>query len=211
MFRLLDSGSRLCDGLTRRQWLTIGGLGAFAPTMSHPAAAQTGWRERSFGQAKAVIVIFLTGGPSQLDTWDPKGNAPAEIRGETVPIATAAPGVRVGHWMPKIAACARRICVLRAMSTADNAHSSSGYAMLTGQAHDPLGVENPRPGGPNDAPCLAAIVQALRPQRGYLPTAVTFPERLVNTPNLTWPGQDGGYLGRLADPWLVTCDPSGMR
>ncbi len=206
MFRLLDGGGRLCDGLTRRQWLTLSGLGALG--LSLPAAASPVSRDRSFGRAKAVIVVFLTGGPPQLDTWDPKPDAPVEIRGETEPIETSLPGLRVGNLMPKTAAIAHHTCVLRAMSTFDNAHSSSGYWMFTGQPHQPLGFENARPGAPNNAPCLAGIVKALRPNRGHLPTAIALPERIVNNPNLTWPGQDGGYLGRSADPWLLTCDPS---
>jgi hypothetical protein len=209
MIRLLDVGTRLCDGLTRRQWLTLSGLTAFGAAVPRGTASPR--KERAFGQAKSVIVLFLTGGPPQHDTWDPKPDAPAEIRGETQPIASAVPGLRVGHLMPKIAAVAQHVCVLRAMSTGDNAHSSSGYAMLTGQAHQPLTIENGRASPPNDAPCLAAIVKSLRPRRGHLPTALTLPERLVNTPNIPWPGQEGGYLGRAADPWLLTCDPGAAR
>jgi hypothetical protein len=205
MLRLFADGSRLCDGLTRRQLLAVGGLGALGVAA---APSEQSARGQAFGRAKSVILLFLTGGPSQHDTWDPKPDAPAEIRGTTRPISTTLPGLTVGDLMPKIAAIARHTCVLRAVSTADNAHSSSGYWMLTGQPHQPLGLENSRPGAPNDAPSLAAIVKTLCPGRGHLPTAITLPERIVNNPNLTWPGQDGGQLGRAADPWLLTCDPA---
>ena len=193
----------LRDGLTRREWLTIGALSALAPR-----AFSTPIRERSFGQAKAVIVLFLTGGPPQHETWDPKPDTPEEIRGDCRPIATSLPGLRVGEWMPRTADLCHRLCVMRAMSTFDNAHSASGYWMLTGEPHAPLGVENSTPGAPNNAPCLAGVVKSLLPARGHLPTSVTLPERIVNNPNLAWPGQDGGYLGRAADPWFLTCDPS---
>ena len=145
MFRLLDDGSRLCDGLTRRQWLAMGGLaalGATAPVASSSPLST----DRAFGKAKAVIVIFLTGGASQHDTWDPKPDAPDVIRGETRPIASSLPGLHVGELMPRTAAIAHQVCVLRAVSTVDSSHSSSGYWMLTGHPHQPLGVENASPG-----------------------------------------------------------------
>lgn len=205
MFRILDGGATLCDGLTRRQWLAIGGLAALGGNAkAKPSTA----RSRAFGKAKSVIVLFLTGGQPQHDTWDPKPDAPDTIRGESRPIATSLPGLFVGELMPKTAAITHHTCVLRAMSTFDNSHSSSAYWMHTGYPHTPLGVENARPGAPNNAPCLAAVVKTLRPGRGHLPTAITLPERIVNNPNLPWPGQDGGALGRAADPWLLTCDPS---
>ncbi|MEI7687125.1 MAG: DUF1501 domain-containing protein [Planctomycetota bacterium] len=207
MFRLLDDGAQLCDGVTRRQWLVLGSLAAFAGVQT-PALASPRPRERAFGKAKAVIVLFLTGGPPQHDTWDPKPDAPDVIRGETRPIATSLPGLSVGELMPRTAAIAHHVCVLRAMSTGDNAHSSSGYAMHTGQAHQPLSFENARPGPPNNAPSLGAIFKTLRSRPGRLPAAVTLPEQIVNNPNLPWPGQDGGYLGQTADPWLLRCDPT---
>src|SRR5262249_52066999 len=98
--------------------------------------------------------------------------------------------------------------VLRAVSTNDNAHSSSGYWMLTGYPHQPMNVENATPGAPNDWPCIGAVVRRLRPGSGLLPASVTLPEHIWNTGGITWPGQNAGFLGRTADPWLMTCDPS---
>ena len=202
MLRFLDNDFRLCDGVTRREWLTLGSLAALSTTTS--AAPD----DRSFGKAKACIVLFLSGGPPQLDTFDPKPDAPVEFVGPLRSIQSSVPGLRVGELMPRTAALADRLCVLRAMSTGDNAHSASGYAMLTGEPHRPLGVENAKPGAPNNAPSLAAICRHLTPNRGQLPTSMIVPEPIVNNPNLTWPGQDGGWLGRAADPWLLACDPS---
>jgi hypothetical protein len=206
MLRLLDRDVRLCDGISRREWLALGSLGLLsAVAQSSPSA------DRSFGRAKACIVLFLTGGPPQHETWDPKPEAPDTIRGDLQPIATSVPGLHVGELMPRTATLAHHLCVLRAMSTYDNAHSASGYWMLTGEPHTPLGVENARPGAPNNAPSLAAIFKHLRPVQGHLPTSIVVPEQIVNNPNLPWPGQDGGYLGRAADPWLLTCDPSAAN
>jgi hypothetical protein len=162
----------------------------------------------AFGHAKAVIVFGLVGGPPQHETWDPKPDAPAEIRGEFGAIATKTPGLRVGELMPKTAGWTDKIAVLRAVVTGDNAHSSSGYQMLTGAPHQPLHQESAIPKPPNNAPSLGALVRAMRPNPGGLPSAITLPEHIWNDGNFPWPGQDAGYLGKQFDPWLIHCDPS---
>ncbi len=211
MLTLHDSGARLCDGLTRRDWLRVGGLGLFGLSLSNLLQARQSSpaaRERTFGKAKSCILICLLGGPPQHETWDPKPDAPDTIRGPFKPIATNVPGIQVGELMPLTAKLADKCCVLRAMSTRDSAHSSSGYYMLTGQPHRPMGFENARPGAPNDWPCIGAVVKRLRSGNGQLPPAITIPEHIWNTGNIPWPGQDAGWLGRAADPWLIHCDPS---
>jgi hypothetical protein len=209
MFSLYDLGTRLCDGLTRREWLRIGGLGAFG--LSLPALLQarvSAPADVRSSKAKACILLFHLGGPPQHETWDPKDDAPVEIRGDLRSIASNVPGIRVGELMPRTARLLDRICVLRAVSTSDNAHSSSGYWMLTGVPHQPMNSENGKLGAPNDWPCAAAIVNRLRPARGGLPATVVLPEHIWNTGMISWPGQDAGFLGRTADPWLIHCDPS---
>lgn len=214
MLSLEREGSRLCDGLTRREWLHAGGLSLFG--LSLPALLQTrraqaapARLESGFGRAKSCIIFFLMGGPPQHETWDPKPDAPPEIRGELRPMPSSVPGLWVGELMPRVARLAHQCCVLRAVSTNDNAHSSSGYWMLTGYPHQPLNVENSKPGAPNNWPCLGAVVKKLRGSpSASLPAAVTLPEHIWNTGGITWPGQDAGFLGRSADPWLMLCDPS---
>jgi hypothetical protein len=147
------------------------------------------------------------GGPPQHETWDPKPDAPVEVRGQLKPIATATPGLMVGELMPRTAKLTERVCVLRAMSTRDNAHSSSGYWMLTGVPHVPMNNENSKPGAPNDWPCVAAVVQKLRPSQTSLPGAMRLPEEIYNNGRIVWPGQDAGFLGRNADPWMLNCQP----
>jgi hypothetical protein len=198
----------LCDGINRREWLRIGSLGLAGlslPTLLDARRAEAGAAPK---RAKACIVIMLLGGPPQHETWDPKPNAPAEVRGDLRPIRTATPGVYIGETMPHTARWTNRICVLRAMCTNDNAHSSSGYYMTTGRPHLPMGVENARPGAPNNWPCPGAIVRRLRRDNAGLPAAITLPEQVANDGNLTWPGQDAGWLGQASDPWLLNCDPS---
>ncbi|MFN6162785.1 MAG: DUF1501 domain-containing protein, partial [Planctomycetota bacterium] len=211
--------SRLCDGLSRREWLQVGSLGAFGLSLpawlatQEKASAKDPQEIRSglassFGRAKHCIVLFMLGGPPQHETWDPKPEAPLEIRGDLKPIPTAVPGLHVGELMPMTAKQTGKIAVLRAMATDDNAHSSSGYWMLTGYPHAPKNQENSLPGAPNDWPSMAAVVRHLRGDRGPLPGSVRLPEEIWNTGRLLWPGQDAGWLSSHADPWLVTCDPS---
>ena len=211
MFGLHNDGTRLCDGLTRREWLRVGGLSALGlslPALLKAKSTSSASSGASFGKAKSCILLFHLGGPPQHETWDPKDDAPVEVRGELKSIAGNVPGIRVGELMPRTARLLDRICVLRAMSTGDNAHSSSGYWMLTGTPHQPMNSENAKPGAPNDWPCTAAIVHQLRRDQSGLPSAITLPEPIWNTGMLLWPGQDAGFLGRAADPWLLRCDPS---
>jgi hypothetical protein len=205
MWNIQGQGQRFCDGMTRREWLRVGGLSAFG--LSLPALLSARAAGATNGKAKACIVLFHLGGPPQHETWDPKPDAPSEIRGEFKPIATSVPGLQVGELMPRTARLMDKICILRGMSTDDNAHSSSGYWMLTGVPHQPTNFENSKPGAPNDSPCAAAIVQRLRPGNG-LPASIVLPEQIWNTGGIVWPGQDGGFLGRSADPWSILCDPN---
>ncbi|MEX2173229.1 MAG: DUF1501 domain-containing protein [Pirellulaceae bacterium] len=207
MLTFRHSGARLCDGISRRELLRVGGLGfcglnlagLLAPAAS---AAATG------GRAKTCIVLFLMGGPPQHSTWDPKPAAPAEVRGEIGPITTMIPGIQFGELMPKLAAQADKLAILRAVSTGDNAHSSSGYYMLTGRPHAPMNFENANPGAPNDWPNIGSVVGRLTSRRGELPQSVRLPCHIFNTDGSVWPGQTGGFLGRSADPWLFRCEPA---
>jgi len=196
--------------------LRVGGLSALG--LSLPALIQQ--RASAVGsptppnapvRAKSCIVLFFLGGPPQHETWDPKPDAPVEIRGDLAPIASAVPGFQVGELMPGVAKLTENICAMRAVTTKDNAHSTSGYAMTTGVAHKPLGVEGAKPGAPNDWPCMGAVVRRLRPDQGGLPSAIAVPEVLANDGNKTWPGQNAGWLGQSSDPWLLNCDPSAVK
>lgn len=214
------SGARLCNGVTRRDWLRIGGLGAFGLGLDQllqarafagsPDASSSpiGVRVPSSGKAKSCIVLFLLGGPPQHETWDPKPDAAPEIRGQFGSIASATPGLNVGELMPLTAKLTNKIAVLRAMATDDNAHSSSGYWMLTGRPHAPKNQENALPGAPNHWPSMGAMVRHIKGDGSGLPGAIRLPEEIWNTGKILWPGQDAGWLGNHADPWLVTCDPN---
>ena len=212
MLSLLGQRSRLCDGINRREMLRVGGLGALG--LSLP----TLWRVQQLSasqeasalprRAKSCIVLFLMGGPPQHSTWDPKPESPAEVRGDFGPISTIVPGTQFCELLPRCATIADKIAVLRAMSSGDNAHSSSGYYMMTGQPHAPMNFENANPGFPNDYPNMGAIVRRFLPARGSLPSTVRLPHRIFNTDGSVWPGQDSGFLGRASDLWLLNCKPA---
>lgn len=198
----------LTDTLTRREWLRVGSVGLGGLTL--PSLLQA--RESGApARAKSVILFWLTGGVPQHDTWDPKPNGPAPARSQFGAIPSATPGLFVGALMPKTARLTDRIAVIRSMHTGDNAHSSSGYQMLTGIPHAPLNRENALPGAPNDWPSVGALVRTQRADRDGLPAAITLPRHIANVGEKVWPGQDGGFLGRRFDPWLLTCDPSSPK
>ena len=115
MLTIETPGIRLCDGLTRREMLRAGGLGAFGLSLpallgSRQVARGAPATVASQGKAKSCIVLFLMGGPPQHSTWDPKPDAPAEIRGQFKPITTSQPGLRISELMPRTACVADKIC-----------------------------------------------------------------------------------------------------
>lgn len=224
MLTILDEGVSLCDRVNRRECLRVGSLGVGSLSLGHLLAAKNAARAANsttkrvvhgpasaFGKAKSVILFWLTGGAPQHETWDPKPEAPPEIRGSFGTIASKTPGLFVGELMPRVAQLTDKIAVLRAMVTGDNAHSSSGYQMLTGVPHIPLNAESVTAKAPNLWPCADAIVRSLRPARNGLPPAVVLPEHIWNDGNFPWPGQDAGFLGQKFDPWLIHCDPSSPQ
>lgn len=170
MFRLLGDSEPLCDGFSRRELLRVGAIGLgglMLPQLLHSQARASGKRPR----AKSVIVLFNGGGIPHHETFDPKPDAPEEIRGAFGNIPTRTPGLRVGELMPRTASLTDRMAVIRTMVTGDNAHSTSGYQMLTGVPHIPLHRENATPGKPNDWPPFNAIVRAIRPSVGGIPSS----------------------------------------
>ncbi len=207
MLPLSPLAASTCTGPSRRELLRVGGLSTFGLSLAQLLHGRAVGSDRSHAP-KSCIVLFLMGGPPQHSTWDPKPDAPAGVRGEIGPIETNVPGVRIGSVFPKLARQADKLCLLRAVATDDNAHSSSGYAMLTGVPHNPMNAENVNPGPPNDYPTLGAIVRRLRGDQGGLPGAVRLPMRIFNTDQSVWPGQDAGLLGRNSDPWLFRCEPA---
>lgn len=213
MLSFHDDSLPTCDAFNRREWLRIGaatsaGMASFFGLPAAKADSVDHDPVRAFGKAKRTILFWLTGGPPQQESWDPKIEAPVEIRGPFNPIPSRTPGMNVCELMPKTAMLTDRIAVLRACVTKDNAHSSSGYHMLTGIPHVPPNAESVTAKAPNTWPCVDSILRYLKKDAGGVPTSVAVPEHIWNDGNFPWPGQDGGFLGRRFDPWLVNCDPS---
>ncbi len=215
MLTLLNHSTSLCDGLRRREAMRVGGLSALGLSLpqllqQRSVKAQDSLSDASpgFGRAKSVILIWLLGGPPQHETWDPKPGAPKEIRGDYGCIDSVVPGLRVGELMPRTAMHTDKLAVLRAVVTKDQAHSSSGYQMLTGVPHVPPSQENVTSKAPNLSPSHGSMMRALRADRDGMPSSITLPYHIANDGEILWPGQGAGVLGRKFDPWLINCDPS---
>ena len=202
---------------SRRQFVHQSGLGLMAVTSSVfagpleavKAIEASSNSAKNGGTAKRCILLFLMGGPSQHSTWDPKPEAAEDVRGAYRPISTSVPGIQISELLPETSKLMQHTALLRAVTTGDHAHSSSGYAMLTGQPHQPMNREGANPGPPNDWPTFAAAVQYLRRATPHvLPPAIRLPHHIFNTDQSVWPGQDSGFLGVPADPWLFRCQPA---
>ena len=194
--------------LSRRELIRAGGLGALGlglPDLSAGRAAPLAGRPR----ANSCLIIFLSGGPPQHETFDPKPAAPIEIRGPFLPIATSVPGLQFSELLPLSAARAHRMCVIRSMTTGIHSHSTSGAFMLTG--HEPTSVAESVPPSAQDWPSLAGAVGALRAAERSPLDAVILPEPIFNNPAIPWPGQNGGFMGAAWHPHILRCDPSQER
>ena len=203
----------ICGGpMTRREMLRVGGLGLLGLSLpallrSRAQAASASLAAR-FGRAKSCILLYLSGGPPQHETFDPKPDAPLEIRGEFKSIRTSVPGVHFSELLPQTARIADRLTVIRSMSTDNNSHTASGYWMLTGYEH-PSKIEVPA--SPEDWPCLASVIGALKPSERSPFSSVILPEVVHNDNAPPSPGQSGGFMGHTWNPFVLQCDPSQLR
>lgn len=197
--------------MDRRGFLTIGGggvAGCFVPASRSPAAPTTGDLPGR-GRAKSVLLIMLSGGPSQLDTVDPKPDAPAEVRGEFSPISTKIPGVAFCEHLPRLAEQADRWSVLRTLAHREHNHLLATHVALTGRP-TPLprgGSDLDRVESRSDFPNFAAALDFVRPRHDGIPSGVSLPNYYIEGP-LTWPGQHSGFLGPKHDPWQIQGDPN---
>jgi uncharacterized protein (DUF1501 family) len=205
MFRVLGKALRACDGPTRREVLQLGGAAALGLSLAPFSSGQS----RRAPRARACILIYLFGGPSQLDTFDLKPDAAEHFRGEFRPIATHAPGVRICEHLPRLAQQADKYCLLRGMWHEHPRHGWGLYYMLTGHRHSRPDLDAPPT--PDDYPGLGALVSRLYPRRTGVPPAITVPRwnRFLDLPN-DYAGEKGGFLGSAFDPWLVRATPDGQ-
>jgi len=207
---------RRAGRLSRRDLLRAGSLGTFglglADLMRHRASAGTIASSPSapgFGQAKRCLILFMWGGPSHIDTWDPKPEAPSEIRGEFAAIDTNVPGIQIGEHFPMLARQVDKLAIVRSMTHDDPAHLSSVHHILTGR-HAPQVKSDRDPPSRRDWPHIGSALGKLRPTSAALPPFVTMPWYVSHpaAPGGLAPGQHGGLLGPGYDPFVVTGDPN---
>lgn len=199
MFRVDASKPvRFCDGLTRRDFLHAGSLpllGLGLPALRAMEARGAVARDRDVN----CILLFLVGGPSQLDTWDMKPDAPEEIRGPFRPIATKIPGVQISEIFPKLAARMDRVALVRSVyHTAAAVHDTGHQMMQTGRLFTG-GIEHPHYG---------SVVAKLKGPRGDTPPDVLLPKPIGATGGNMPHGHSAGYLGKTFDPFVLNADPN---
>lgn len=206
----VSGGSRHCDGLTRRELLRAGGIGLGGLTLpgllrwQDASAATSALSQR--GKAKSVIILFLSGGPSHLDMWDLKPDAPQEVRGEFRAIGTNVSGIRIGEHLPRTAKVADRFAIHRAMNHTTPNHPAGAFWMMVGSpiqraATQATGLSR------EDRPHPGSVLTKLQPAEKGIPSFVILPEAISPT-GPDRPGQHAGFLGAAYDPYRVNSDPN---
>lgn len=195
---------------------TLGLLGLGMHEMPPLRAAGLGKSGTSFGRAKSCIYIFLSGGLAQHESFDLKPEAPAEIRGEFAPIATATPGMEICEHLPLLAKRSPQWSVVRSLTHPSNDHTAGHFFMLTGRSNTPPGFVGDRKPRPSDWPSIASVAgDAARhkltaePASEFLPSAIVLPERLVHWSGGVIPGAYGGQMGPQRDPFFIEASPYG--
>lgn len=216
MISLLGNGISLCDGISRRETLRVGGLGALGLGLPEflgarvcpagEAAPATG--SSTFGRAKHCILLYMWGGPPHLDMFDMKPAAPVEIRGEFEPIATSAPGISISDHLPLLSRHADKFTIVRSVTHTNGEHISQCHDMLTGNAYPKVTpiVSADR----SDHPHYGAVLAQLRPRQNGLPACVQLPCTLASNSGKIIPGQYAGFLGQRYDPYLIEASPNTL-
>ena len=190
-----------CENFHRRDFLKIGALGVVGGmsmtdlfALRAASAAQKGEGASAATPAEAVILIWQGGGPSHIDTWDPKPDAPAEIRGTFDPIETSVSGIRISEHLPLVAKQMDKIALIRSITTNEGAHERGTHYMLTGFT--------PLPGF--QVPGYGAVVSKFRGSRSALPPYIAVPSPLSY-------GGEAGFLGAALNPFSPSGDPASSN
>ena len=202
MLKLTGKGTATtCDGITRRDFLQVGALGGIGLTLPQLLAAEEIAKQSATkdpNDDRSVIMIFNLGAPSQMDTFDPKPDAPAEIRGPFKPIATRG-DFQITEILPLHAEVADKFSVVRSCYHTGAAVHDTGHQMLqTGRLFS---------GGIN-TPHVGCALAYLRGPKTDLPPHVILPEPMGSTGGNLPHGQDAGFLGKACDPFALMADPS---
>ena len=207
--------SSTCDNyralaLSRRSLLSIGGMGMLGlnlPTLLRAAENEAANANTLPVRAKRVIFLFQWGGPSHLDTFDMKPDAPSEIRGPLRPISSVVPGLPVCEHFPQMAKMMDRVTLIRSMTHTMNNHNSAGYYALTG--HAPPSDDQRLRDSLDLWPAYGSIVDKLAPNTGQLPTFVSYPHTISD--GSVTPGQHASFLGKMHDPFFFKEDPNASN
>lgn len=199
MIRLdADRAVEFCDGFRRRDFLHAGSLSALGLGLSGFMGLKA---QGAVDKSKDTncIMMMLVGGPSQLDTWDMKPNAPIEIRGPYSPIKTNVPGIEISENFPRMAKHADKYAIIRSMHhTAAAVHDTGHQMMQTGRLFQG-GVEHPH---------IGCVLGKLKGPKGDVPAHVLLPRPIGNTGGNMPHGQSAGFLGKTFDPFVLNADPS---
>lgn len=217
MLTILGNPHAACDGASRRQILQAAGAGLLGLSLPKLLAAESVGGER-VARAKSVIFLFLFGGPSQLETFDMKPQAPDNIRGPFKPIACRTPGLLICDRLPRLAARSDQFGVIRTMSHSFNDHSGGGHYLQTGKRwHIPIG------GGFNftakDHPSMGSVVEYLEQNsaggdKRDLPSYAVLPNmlgRIEQEGQYLRPGEHAGWLGRAYNPLTTKIDRRDLK
>ncbi|MFO0953306.1 MAG: DUF1501 domain-containing protein [Isosphaeraceae bacterium] len=204
MIKVMGGSARTCDGTTRRDVLRAGGLSLFGSmTLPRLLQAREAQGNKVAPRARSVLLVNLFGGPSHLDMFDMKPNAPLEVRGEFRPIDTSVPGLQICEHMPRLSRWMHKATLIRSVTHRYNSHNP--YAMLTGfdGGNDRENYYTQR----TDHPGISAVCQYLGLGPEDLPGSVFLPALPGYSQGLRRAGPYGGYLGRQFDPMFADCDP----
>src|SRR5438270_6618724 len=191
--------TQTCDGTTRRDFLQAGVLGALGLSLAHLSALQAQGAVAKDKDDRACILIFNLGAPSQLDLFDPKPDAPAEIRGPFKAIPTASKDMQLTELLPLHAKFADKFSLVRSVyHTAAAVHDTGHQMMQTGRLFT---------GGVN-TPHAGCALQFLRGAGNEIPPNIILPEAMGPTGGNMPHGQDAGFLGKAYDPFVLSADPS---
>ncbi len=191
--------------LSRRSILRAGGLGLFGMTLPKLIFAEEAARNpKLVAKAKSVIFLFQWGGPSHLETFDMKPNAPSGIKGFHKPMSSNVDGIQVNSLLPKTSKVMDKVTLIRSVHHTMKNHNSAGYYALTG--HAPPSDDQRLKDTPDLFPAYTSVLDRMMPAAGEVPTSVHLP--YVISDGTQTPGQFASFLGKTHDPFVVTQDPN---
>lgn len=206
MFHILGTPRRFCDGITRRDAMTVGGLSVLGSGFSLPnllALEERRPNDIRPGRAKNVMVLYLHGGAPTQDMFDLKPDAPAEVRGEFRPIASNVTGIQISEHLPRMARWMHRCAIVRSVHHRAGCHNT--LPSFTG-SEQPVDINEPIPRD-SYPPGMGSVCEYLKPSDIDLPHYVAVPSYLGWGFSLKRPGPWGGFLGKRFDPLCSECTP----